>query len=67
MSDFNEDQIKRDGLPVDVFGLLHDLCYHVDNDMRGTLDERAVANYVERARAILRTPGPPEHRHSGWK
>ena len=46
MKRFNEDQIRRVGLPMDVFGLIHDLCYHHDG--------RDVNNYVERAQAILR-------------
>jgi len=44
--DFSEDDIRRDGLPADVFGLLHDLCYHHDG--------RDVWNYVRRAQEMLR-------------
>lgn len=54
MKPFNEDQIRRTGLPQDVMGLIHDLCYHVNNNLRGTMDERAVENYCGRAQEILR-------------
>ena len=43
---FSEDDIRRDGLPKDVFGLLHDLCWHHDG--------RDVWNYVRRAQEMLR-------------
>jgi hypothetical protein len=49
---FTEDQIRRTDLPHDVFGLIHDLCYHHDG--------RDVNNYVQRAQDILRKkPGQP--------
>jgi hypothetical protein len=44
--EFNDDMIHRSDLPEDVFGLLHDLCYHHDG--------RDVSDYVSRAREILR-------------
>lgn len=52
VSEFNEDMIERDGLPKDVFGLIHDLCYHHDG--------RDVNNYVQRAQEILKTPSHQE-------
>lgn len=52
---FSEEQIKRTGLDQDVFELLFDLCYHVDSNLRGTMDDRAYENYVGRARRILET------------
>jgi len=51
---FSEEDIKRTGLPRDVMELIHDLCYHVSNNLRGTLDDRAVENYVVRAQNILK-------------
>lgn len=54
MKPFNEDQIRRTGLPQDVMGLIHDLCYHVNNNLRGTMNKRAVENYVVRAQNILK-------------
>lgn len=54
MKPFNEDQIKRTGLPQDVMGLIHDLCYHVNNNLRGTMDKRAIENYCGRAQEILK-------------
>jgi hypothetical protein len=48
MRKFNEEMIKREGLPVDVFRLIHDLCYHHAG--------RDVASYVKRARQILKCP-----------
>jgi hypothetical protein len=53
MKKFTEEDIKRTGLPQDVFDLLHDLCYHVNNNLRGTMDEKAIENYVGRAKKIL--------------
>lgn len=46
---FNDDMIRRGGLPSDVMGLIHDLCYHHDG--------RSVRAYVSRAREILKAPG----------
>lgn len=43
---FNDNMIRRTGLPKDVMCLIHDLCYHHDG--------RDVYNYVERAQAILK-------------
>jgi hypothetical protein len=60
MKPFTEDDIKRTGLPADVFGLLHDLCYHVNNKLRGTLDARATRNYVSRAQRILAQESSPD-------
>lgn len=48
-SKFTEDDIRREGLPVDVFRLIHDLCYHHDG--------RDVWNYVKRAQEILKSKG----------
>lgn len=61
MNDFTEDDIKRTGLPKDVMGLIHDLCYHVNNNLRGTLDDKAVENYVLRAQEILKREIPIGH------
>lgn len=44
---FNENMIKREGLPIDVFRIIHDLCYHHDG--------RDIASYVKQARKILRS------------
>ena len=44
---FNEDDIRRSGLPKDVFGILHDLAYHHQG--------RDVWDYVRRAQAALRS------------
>jgi len=59
MSNFTEDDIKRTGLPADVFVLLHDLCYHVNNNLRGNMDELAVRNYVRRAQQVLKAQDIP--------
>lgn len=45
---FNEDMIRRRRLPADVRGLLHDLCWH--------MAKTPVENYVQRARAIMKSP-----------
>lgn len=60
MKPFTEEDIKRSGLPHDVFVLLHDLCYHVNNNLRGTMDEKAVSNYVRRAQDVLRQDSSPD-------
>lgn len=44
---FNEDMIRRTGLPADVFGLIHDLCY----DHEGRDREQ----YKTRAQEILKS------------
>lgn len=44
---FNDDMIRRSGLPGDVMGLIHDLCYHHEG--------RDVSNYVMRAQEILKS------------
>ena len=54
MNNFTEEDIKRTGLPKDVMELIHDLCYHVNNNLRGTMYDRAVENYVVRAQNILK-------------
>jgi hypothetical protein len=59
MKPFNEDDIKRTGLPADVFGLLHDLSYHINGNLRGTLDNAAFENYVTRAQIILKNKPKP--------
>lgn len=46
---FNDDMIRRSGLPRDVMGLIHDLCYHVPS--------RGVEGYVKRAQRILSVDG----------
>lgn len=46
---FNDDMIHRTGLPADVMGLIHDLCYHVES--------RGVAGYIKRAQRILSVDG----------
>ena len=43
---FTDDDIRRTGLPKDVFGILHDLAYHHEG--------RDVWDYVKRAQAALR-------------
>ena len=43
---FNDDMIRRYGLPKDVFSLIHDLAYHHSG--------RDIWDYVRRAQAILR-------------
>ena len=48
---FNEDEIRRSGLPSDVFGILHDLAYHHEG--------RDVWDYVRRAQVALRTESFP--------
>jgi hypothetical protein len=51
---FSDDEIRREGLPEDVFELLHDIAYH--------LPGRNVYGYVSRAQEILRsTEFPAEH------
>lgn len=42
---FNDDMIRRSGLPPDVMSLLHDLCYHHEG--------RDVWSYVNRAQLAL--------------
>lgn len=42
---FNDDMIRRVGLPRDVMSLLHDLCYHYEG--------RDVWSYVNRAQLAL--------------
>jgi hypothetical protein len=46
---FNDDMIRRIGLPRDVMGLIHDLCYHHEG--------RDVDGYVKRAQRILSVNG----------
>ena len=51
---WDEDMIRRSGLPWDVRRLLHDMCWH--------MDKTPVANYVQRAREIMsldKTPARP--------
>lgn len=48
---FNDDLIRRDDLPRDVFEILHDLCYHVPS--------RDIHGYVRRAQQALRKPASP--------
>jgi hypothetical protein len=47
---FNDDDIRREGLPEDVFGLLHDLAYHRYG--------RDIYSYVSGAQEILRGAEP---------
>jgi hypothetical protein len=48
---FNDDLIRRDDLPRDVFEIIHDLCYHVPS--------RDINSYVRRAQEALRKPASP--------
>jgi hypothetical protein len=47
---FNEDMIRRNDIPRDAFGLIHDLCY--DHEGRDRWQ------YMERAQKILAQPEP---------
>ena len=46
MKRFREDDIRRQRLPWDVRGLLHDLCWH--------MEKTPIESYVRRAQEVMK-------------